>query len=108
MARKPQDYKTDVHNNWCPGCVLPGSLIHTNPDVKPIESIKEGDRVLGWDGRYHRVTEVFSHRHQGIMYKIRAKCLGEVTLTPEHPVLIARRAHPKRHNEKFRADLGTS
>jgi intein/homing endonuclease len=35
------------------------------------------------------------------MYKIRAKCLGEVTLTPEHPVLIARRAHPKRHNEKF-------
>jgi hypothetical protein len=65
--------------------VLPGSLIHTNPDVKPIESIKEGDRVLGWDGRYHRVTEVFSHRHQGMMYKIRAKCLGEVTLTPEHP-----------------------
>jgi 2-oxoglutarate ferredoxin oxidoreductase subunit beta len=101
MARKPQDYKTDVHNNWCPGCVLPGSLIHTNPDVKPIESIKEGDRVLGWDGRYHRVTEVFSHRHHGMMYKIRAKCLGEVTLTPEHPVLLARRAHPKRHNEKF-------
>jgi hypothetical protein len=50
MARKPQDYKTDVHNNWCPGCVLPGSLIHTNPDVKPIESIKEGDRVLGGTG----------------------------------------------------------
>ena len=101
MARKPQDYKTDVHNNWCPGCVLPGSLIHTNPDVKPIEAIKEGDRVLGWDGRYHRVTEVFSHRHQGMMYKIRAKCLGEVTLTPEHPVLIAQRVHPKRHNQKF-------
>ncbi len=101
MARKPQDYKTDVHNNWCPGCVLPGSLIHTNPDVKPIESIKEGDRVLGWDGRYHRVTEVFSHGHQGMMYKIRAKCLGEVTLTPEHPVLIAKRVHPKRHNETF-------
>ncbi|MDW8329654.1 MAG: 2-oxoacid:ferredoxin oxidoreductase subunit beta, partial [Candidatus Bipolaricaulota bacterium] len=20
MARKPQDFKTPVHNNWCPGC----------------------------------------------------------------------------------------
>jgi 2-oxoglutarate ferredoxin oxidoreductase subunit beta len=101
MVRKPQDYKTDVHNNWCPGCVLPGSLIHTNPDVKPIESLKPGDRVLGWDGRYHRVTEVFHHRHRGMMYRIRAKCFGEVTLTPEHPVLVAKRVHPKRHNKKF-------
>lgn len=101
MVRKAQDFKTPVHNNWCPGCVLPGSLIHTNPDVKPIETIKAGDRVLGWDGRYHRVTEVFSHRHQGLMYKIRAKCLGETVLTPEHPVLVAKRDHPKRHNKSF-------
>jgi 2-oxoglutarate ferredoxin oxidoreductase subunit beta len=86
---KPQDFKTQVHNNWCPGCVLPGTLIHTNPDVKPIEAIQEGHRVLGWDGRYHKVTEVFRHRHQGLMYKIRAQCLGETTLTPEHPVLMA-------------------
>lgn len=96
MVRKAQDYKTNVHNNWCPGCVLPGALIHTNPDTKPIETITVGDRVLGWDGRYHRVTEVFSHRHQGPMYRIRAKCFGETVLTPEHPVLIA-----KRHNERF-------
>ncbi|MFN4218545.1 MAG: 2-oxoacid:ferredoxin oxidoreductase subunit beta [Candidatus Bipolaricaulia bacterium] len=101
MVRKAQDFKTPVHNNWCPGCVLPGSLIHTNPDVKPIETITEGDRVLGWDGHYHRVTEVFSHRYHGLMYKIRAQCLGEAVLTPEHPVLIARRHHPRRHNEHF-------
>ncbi len=81
--------------------MLPGSLIHTNPDIKPIETITVGDRVLGWDGHYHRVTEVFSHRHQGPMYRIRAKCLGETVLTPEHPVLIARRHHPKRHNKRF-------
>jgi 2-oxoglutarate ferredoxin oxidoreductase subunit beta len=101
MVRKAQDFKTPVHNNWCPGCVLPGSLIHTNPDVKPIEIINEGERVLGWDGRYHRVSEVFSHRHQGLMYRIRAKCLGETILTPEHPVLIAKRSHPKLHNKHF-------
>jgi 2-oxoglutarate ferredoxin oxidoreductase subunit beta len=101
MVLKAQDYKTDVHNNWCPGCVLPGTLIHTNPDVKPIEAVKENHRVLGWDGRYHRITKVFSHHHQGLMYRVRAKCLGETTLTPEHPVLIAKRVHPKRHNKSF-------
>lgn len=101
MALKLQDYKTAVHNNWCPGCVLPGTVIHTNPDIKPIEQIKVGDRVLGLDGRYHRVTEVFSHRHQGKMYIIRAKCLGETSLTPEHPVLIAKREHIKLHNKRF-------
>jgi 2-oxoglutarate ferredoxin oxidoreductase subunit beta len=101
MARNVQEYKTDVHNNWCPGCVLPGTLIHTNPELKPIEQLKAGDRVLGLDGRYHRVTEVFHHRHRGLMYRLRAKCFGETVLTPEHPVLIARRGHPKRHNERF-------
>ncbi len=101
MARDVREYKTDVHNNWCPGCVLPGTLIHTNPDLKPIEALKVGDKVLGLDGRYHRVTEVFHHRHRGWMYRVRAKGLGEVVLTPEHPVLIARREHPKRHNERF-------
>ncbi len=101
MARKVQDYKTDVHNNWCPGCVLPETPIHTNPNLKPIEQIRVGDHVLGLDGHYHRVTEVYRHRHLGKMYRVKAKCFGETVLTPEHPVLIARRLHPKRHNERF-------
>ncbi len=101
MALKLQDYKTTVHNNWCPGCVLPGTVIHTNPDVKLIEKIKVGDRALGLDGRYHRVTKVFCHRHRGKMYRIRAKCLGETTLTPEHPLLIAKRERIKPHNKRF-------
>lgn len=86
---------------WCPGCVLPGTLIHTNPDLKPIDRLEVEDKVLGLDGRYHRVTEVFSHRHRGLMYRLKARCFGETVLTPEHPVLIARRAHPKRHNARF-------
>jgi len=35
------------------------------------------------------------------MYRLKAKCFGETVLTPEHPVLIARRADPKRHNKRF-------
>ncbi|MBI2575239.1 hypothetical protein HYV82_05130, partial [Candidatus Woesearchaeota archaeon] len=61
----PQQLNSGVFPNWCPGCVLPGTIIHTNPDVKPIETLKAGDKVLGSDGKYHRITETMVHRHQG-------------------------------------------
>lgn len=87
--------------NWCPGCVLPGTLIHKNPSVEKIEDIKEGDCVLGSDGSYHKVTEVFVHRHRGKMYRIRSMCLGKTTLTEEHPVLAVERKQVKLHNTEF-------
>ena len=86
---------------WCPGCVLPGSLIQKNPSVGKIEDVKTGDMVLGSDGRYHKVTEVFAHHHTGKMYRIKSKCLGEVTLTDEHPVLSVERKQAKMHNKEF-------
>ncbi len=87
--------------DWCPGCLLPGSLIQKNPSVDKIENVKIGDRVLGSDGKYHEVTEVFVHRHKGKMCKVTSKCLGSTTLTEEHPVLSVKREHVKRHNKEF-------
>ena len=86
---------------WCPGCVLPGALIQKNPSVEKIEDIKTGDLVLGSDGRYHKVTEVFAHHHNGKMYRIKSKCLGEVALTDEHPVLSVKRKNIQMHNTEF-------
>jgi len=86
---------------WCPGCVLPGSLIQKNPSIGKIEDIKAGDLVLGSDGKYHKVTEVFAHRHTGKMYQIKSKCLGQVSLTDEHPVLSVKRKNAQLHNEEF-------
>ncbi len=86
---------------WCPGCVLPGTLIQSNPSVKKIETIKVGDKVLGKDGKFHRVTEVMTHNHKGKMHKIISKCFGSTTLTPEHPVLCARREIVNRRNKIF-------
>ena len=86
---------------WCPGCLLPGSLIQKNPSIEKIENISVGDRVLGSDGRYHNVTEVFVHNHNGKMYSIKSKCLGSTTLTDEHPVLSVKRGHVKPHNKEF-------
>ena len=103
MASKLSDYKTDVHNDWCPGCVLPDTLIHCNPSIKQIQQVSIGERVLGRDGLYHKVSEVITHIHRGKLFKIVTKCFGTTLLTEEHPVLIVRREHQKRHNKKFDA-----
>ncbi len=101
MALKLTELKTEAHNDWCPGCVLPGTLVHTNPSAKAIEEIVVGDRVLGSDGAYHRVTEVMNHNHVGPMNKLTVKCFGETTLTDEHPVLVVRRERRKHVNRSF-------
>jgi len=86
---------------WCPGCVLPGTFIQSNPSVKKIETIKTGERVLGKDGKFHKVTEVMVHRHKGKMYRITSKCFGSTVLTDEHPVLCSRREKVGAHNKIF-------
>ena len=95
------DYNRTEIPNWCPGCVYPETLIHTNYILKTIEKIKVNDLVLSNDGKYHRVLETMKHNHKGKMYQIKSKCFGEVILTEEHPVLISKRQHSKRHNQNF-------
>jgi 2-oxoglutarate ferredoxin oxidoreductase subunit beta len=103
VALKLSDYKTDVHNDWCPGCVLPDTVIHCNPSVKQIQQIALGEKVLGRDGKFHKVTEIISHIHRGKMYKFMTKCFGETYATAEHPVLIVKRKDPNKrlHNTSY-------
>ncbi len=103
MVSNVADYKTEVHNDWCPGCVLPDTLIHCNPSVKQIQQVSVGERVLGGDGLYHKVTEVMTHIHKGKLFKIITKCFGTTLLTEEHPVLIVKRENQKLHNKKLDA-----
>lgn len=100
MALKLSDLRTDVHNDWCPGCVVPETLIHANPSLKQICESKVGDKVLGSDGLYHRVSEVMNHHHEGPIYRLKVKCFGEAVLTGEHPILIVRRER-KKHINRF-------
>src|SRR2546426_52809 len=85
-----KDYKSDLHNDWCPGCALPSTRIMTRDGIKRIDSIEVGDRVLGHDGAYHRVTEVMSHWHPAPLHRLTVRNLGDVTLTDDHPVFILR------------------
>ena len=105
MALKLADYKTDVHNDWCPGCVLPDTTIHCNPSAKQIQEVSVGERVLGRDGRFHKVSEIISHIHRGKMFKIVTKCFGETFATPEHPILVVKRSdrNKKLHNTGYDA-----
>ncbi|HZP96137.1 MAG TPA: thiamine pyrophosphate-dependent enzyme [Candidatus Limnocylindria bacterium] len=81
-----KDYKSDLHNDWCPGCVAPQTRIITRAGSAPIVDIKAGDDVLGHDGKYHRVTEVMSHWHDASMQRLSVQFLGDVVLTDDHPV----------------------
>ncbi len=94
----PTSLNSGVFPNWCPGCVMPGTLIHANPSVKAIETLKEGEKVLGSDGRYHKITEMVVHRHKGKMFRIKTKYFGETVVTDDHPVYVGKRRRLKAEN----------
>ena len=73
-----KDYKSDLHNDWCPGCVAPSTRIVTRSSSKPISDVAVGDLVLGHDGGYHKVTEVMSHHHPAPLRRLDVQGLGGV------------------------------
>src|SRR3954467_14818955 len=81
-----KDYKSELHNDWCPGCVAPSTRILTRAGSVPIADLRVGDVVLGHDGDGHAVTEVMSHWHEAPMQRVGIQFLGEVVLTDDHPV----------------------
>jgi 2-oxoglutarate ferredoxin oxidoreductase subunit beta len=85
-----KDYKSDLHNDWCPGCVLPETLIVTPTGKTPIRDIAVGDTVLGHDSQWHQVTAVMSHWHPSSMRRVVVEHLGSVVLTADHPMYISR------------------
>ncbi|PIN79466.1 hypothetical protein COV16_04045 [Candidatus Woesearchaeota archaeon CG10_big_fil_rev_8_21_14_0_10_34_8] len=98
-----KDLNTRTQPNWCPGCVPPGTKIHSNPSLVNVETLRVGDKVLGYDGKYHKITEVFNRPYKGKMYSISTTCFGETLVTHEHPLLIARRDKKGIHNKEFKS-----
>ncbi|HUQ17487.1 MAG TPA: hypothetical protein VM070_06840, partial [Candidatus Saccharimonadales bacterium] len=99
-----KDYKADLHNDWCPGCVAPSTRIVTPAGSKPIADIAVGELVLGHDGSFHAVTEVMSHHHPAPLHRITVQGLGETLLTEDHPVYLVRRQGAHRTNSEYTAD----
>ena len=74
-------------------CLVPGSVVYTNPGPKRIEEIRVGDRIVGRDGREHQVRKLIRREHEGQAVGIKATYLPPVVVTPDHPILVIR-AHP--------------
>jgi 2-oxoglutarate ferredoxin oxidoreductase subunit beta len=85
-----KDYKSELHNDWCAGCVLPSTRIITPLGKRPIAEIRVDDEVLGHDGAYHRVTEIMSHQHPATIHHVTVEGFGTVVLTSDHPIYMAR------------------
>jgi DNA-directed DNA polymerase III PolC len=75
------------------GCLMPGQPLMTDQGPRLIEDIKAGDMVLTHRGRFRPVIRPMSHHYRGNLYTLHAGHMGatEITLTDEHPVLIADR-----------------
>ena len=99
-----KDYKSDLHNDWCPGCVAPSTRIVTRAGSKPIGDVAVGDKVLGHDGQYHAVTQVMSHWHPAPLHRLDVQGLGETLLTEDHPVYVVRRKNAHKTNREFVAE----
>jgi len=67
-------------------CVPPGTLVMSNPGLKPIEELKVGDLVLTKEGRYKRVIRTYKDPFRGDLLRIRAYHLPEITVTPNHKI----------------------
>jgi len=75
--------------SYCAVCLPPNSLIISNPSVEEIEKLTEGKYVLTHDGSYREVLAVTSKDYDGKVVKIKPRFFREeVSLTPEHPVLV--------------------
>jgi len=87
-----KDYKSDLHNDWCPGCVAPDSrIVMGDGSSRPIADIVSGDLVLGHDGAPHTVLATTSHRHTDTMRRLEISGHGVLTITRDHPMFIVRR-----------------
>ena len=104
------------HRNVCvvgdqDQCLPPETLVTTPAGARPIETLAEGDVVVGFGATARpvpaRVTAARSGRYQGRLYRVRA---GDQIIagTPHHLVLVDPALDPDRHVVYLmeRIDLG--
>lgn len=69
-------------------CLVPGTFIHTNPGIKPIENIQIGDKVLTHKGNFKKVEKTYKRTYKGMVFKIVPWYFSNgIKVTPEHPFL---------------------
>lgn len=72
------------------GCLPPDGLVYCADGVRRIEEIESGDLVLGGDGRLHEVLDTYRRPFKGQVVNVKSRGNLTITLTPEHPVKVAK------------------
>ena len=76
-------------------CLVPSSRVYANPEPKPVEEIRVGDKIVGADGMPHEVRQLVKLHHVGYVLGIKAAHLPLVKVTPDHPILVVRNGGQK-------------
>lgn len=87
---------------FCGFCVVPNTMVLTNPGLKPISEIEVGDLVLTHTGEYRGVTKVWDLDYTGSLYRI--KTMGKpdpLLCTKDHPVLAVRRPRSNKQDGRL-------
>jgi len=80
--------------NRCRYCFPPETLIRTETGLRPINTIKIGDKVLSSDGLYYPVNDVYINEYDGYLKSITTTTTSKPILaTPEHPFVKLGGAH---------------
>lgn len=81
-------------------CFPPDTPVMTVDGSKPIQSVREGDRVYGQGGELERVVETMSRPYEGDLIEIDSRANEPIRTTPDHRVLAvkSRRSKGREHN----------
>lgn len=85
-------------------CFTGNTQITTHRGHLRIDEVREGDQVLTHDNTHQTVTKVICYEdYNGYIVKLKTSA-GEVTVTPEHPVLVIQHASYK-SDDQLRQEL---
>ncbi|MDP2735200.1 MAG: SufD family Fe-S cluster assembly protein, partial [bacterium] len=89
--------------HYVEGCFTKGTLITSNPEYKPIEEVRKGDRVLTHNGGYKTVYHTQVRPYSGDLYSLEfyGDSSQKLEATEEHPFLTAPRERRNERNRDF-------
>lgn len=75
------------------GCLDESQMVFTEGGLRPINTVRVGERVLAHDGRLHRVNHLFEREFDGELIALCGTGVPGMRLTPNHRVFVARPAN---------------
>lgn len=75
-----------------PVCVVPETLVELNSHITEIKNLRKGQKILGHDGKYHKIKDVHSRPYKGKLLLLRINNLGQIAVTPDH-LIFATKTH---------------